>query len=104
MWLTDVQVPTRGIAAKIHQWAKNQGHSNVTAMSIANKHRDRQGVQTALREAMGQWGRLWHEQGHSDSEIQRRCYWTFGTDVMTAQTLGTEATVLTAAIRKELGL
>ncbi len=48
---------------------------------------DRIEAQTALREACARWGGIWHAQGESDSEIQRRFWWSFGVDVLSAAAL-----------------
>lgn len=49
----------------------------------------RQEAQQELRAAIARWaGRYKHVEGLEDGEIYRLFYYTFGTDVMTAQTLG----------------
>ena len=74
------------------------------AISIRNRWLQRQEAQRELRETMSVWaGMFRHGHGESDREIQRRFFLTFGTDVATAQTLGTnEARQLAEQIRKGL--
>ena len=47
----------------------------------------RQDAQTELRRRMALWGGLRRDMGDTDSMMQRRFFFRFGTDVMTAQTL-----------------
>jgi superfamily II DNA or RNA helicase len=61
-------------------------------------------MQEALRESMGWWGAMENMRGHSDREAQRRFFYKFGIDVLTAQTLGRpEALALANKINEELG-
>ena len=61
-------------------------------------------MQAALRESMGWWGAMENMKGHSDREAQRRFFYRFGIDVLTAQTLGRpEALALANKINEELG-
>lgn len=53
-----------------------------------NQHTRRQEAQHTLRDRIAWWAAWHHIRGRSDPEIQRRFWHTFGTDVMTAQTLG----------------
>ena len=53
-----------------------------------NRHVMKQAAQKDLRESLAWWGGLQRSLGRSDSESYRRFYFEFGTDVMTAQTLG----------------
>ena len=90
-------------AETMEKWALKNGHSEIVARGIANRHRDRQQTQIELREAMGQFGAKRRDDGADDSEIRREFYWRFKTDVMTAQTLGTaDAKKLENLIRKEI--
>lgn len=59
------------------------------AASIRKKHVDRADAQQMLRGTIALWAG-WQKQHHgrSDSEIMRLFYLTYGTDVLTAQTLG----------------
>lgn len=54
------------------------------AKTFAEKH----DMQEGLRAVMALWGGRHHAAGASDREMQRLFYFTFGVDVMTAQTLG----------------
>lgn len=73
------------------------------AQSIRNKHSERQEAQTVLRERIALWAGYQRHLGRDDNETMRRFYFTFGTDVMTAQTLGVrEAEELTARISDKL--
>lgn len=78
--------------------------SDITALAIRNKWVARQDAQRALRDTIATWAGMWkYGHGEDDREIQKRFYLTFGTDVMTAQTLGVaEATALTEKLRKVL--
>jgi superfamily II DNA or RNA helicase len=63
-------------------------------------HEGRQGAQAALRAAISQWAGYQRAAGHPDAVSYRRFFLTFGTDVLTAQTLGVhEAETLAAQVR-----
>lgn len=64
------------------------GASPVVVASIKKRHRERQEAIRDLRIAISEWAGVWHAKGESDSEIHKRFYYTFGTDLLTAQTLG----------------
>jgi len=71
--------------------------------SIKKQHRERQEGQATLRQAIALWAGWQRHQQRSDSEAYRRFFYKFGTDVLTAQTLGNgEAAALEARIRAEL--
>ncbi len=74
------------------------------AISIKNRWEARQEAQSHLRDCISTWAGVWkYGHGEDDREIQKRFYLTFGTDVMTAQTLGvSEASALTEKIRSTL--
>jgi len=55
-----------------------------------NKHEARLNALQALRDQMGWWGGYHSSLGRSDSEIQRRFYFKFGIDVLSAQALRTK--------------
>lgn len=61
------------------------------AGGVAKAHRERQVAQTALREAMAQWGGIQTAAGMDVRKAQRVFFHTFGVDVATAQTLGRPA-------------
>lgn len=56
--------------------------------AIRNRHNERQEAQGVLRERIALWAGYQRHLGRDDNETMRRFYFTFGTDVMTAQTLG----------------
>lgn len=68
--------------------APPDGFTGVQARGVAARWRERQEAQKALREHIALWAGHGRAEGMSDSEILRRFYWRFGTDVLTAQTLG----------------
>lgn len=73
------------------------------AQAIRNRHNDRQEAQSVLRERIALWAGYQRHLGRTDNETLRLFYFTFGTDVMTAQTLGVrEAEELTASISDKL--
>ncbi len=79
------------------------GLSTGIIRSIHEKHKARQAAQQTLRRALMLWGGWRVSLGESLSEAQRRFFYTYGIDVLTAQTLGApEATGLEARIRAEL--
>lgn len=64
-----------------------------------NRHREQQAAQTILRETMARWGGVRRAAGHSDSQMQREFYFTFGLSVIEAMALCTsEAAGLTVRI------
>ena len=78
------------------------GASPIVAASIKKRHRERQEAIRDLRIAISEWAGVWHSKGESDSEIHKRFYYTFGTDLLTAQTLGAkEAQELIDKMRAE---
>lgn len=96
----------RGERDRIDGSPPNLAHLGPIAnRGAANMHLARQQAQTPLRAAMGLWlgwQKLLH--GGTDGELQRRFFYAFGTDVMTAQTLGRpDAEALTATIAGVLG-
>ncbi len=76
------------------------GHLDaIAAKRLTNIWKDRQEAQEALRHTIAVWAGVWRDRGASDSEIYRRFFWRFGTDIATAQTLGrTEAEALKGRI------
>lgn len=52
------------------------------------RHAAKQDAQSVLRELMAALGGQWRAAGLSDGEMQSRFWYTFGMDVITAQTLG----------------
>jgi DNA repair protein RadD len=64
------------------------GVNGIVAAAIRSKWHNRQQAQENLRNSIAQWAGELHAAGLPDSEIYRRFYFRFGTDIMTAQTLG----------------
>lgn len=62
--------------------------------AIFNRHDKRMQEQSQLRQSIATWAGYLHAEGCTDSEIYRRFYYTFGIDILTAQTLGTTQTVM----------
>lgn len=60
----------------------------IAQRGIYNRHKERQQMQQALRDEIAQWAGYRKATGAVDSEIYREFFFTFGLDVMTAQTLG----------------
>lgn len=76
-----------------------EGLTGPAALGLAKKWRERQEAQAALRNHMALWAGYRRDEGMPLSEMYRRFFFRFGTDVMTAQTLGRpEAETLTAQI------
>lgn len=74
------------------------------AYAIRNKHHARAAAQGRLRDTLALWaGWQRSHKGRSDSEIYRLFFLTYGTDMLTAQTLGaTEAEDLRAKLQGRL--
>lgn len=64
------------------------GAGGAIKMNIENNHAMRQTAQKALRAQIALWAGYQTHLGRSMSEAYRRFFFMFGTDVMTAQTLG----------------
>lgn len=64
------------------------GASDVVANSVKKRWRERQEAQSALRHSIALWAGMWRDRGAPDSEIYRRFFFRFGTDIMSAQALG----------------
>lgn len=80
------------------------GAPAMARLGYAKKHRERQEAQTELRQTIAVWAGQQKALGRQDSESYRRFYFRFGTDVLTAQTLGRpEAEALAARIRRDTG-
>lgn len=66
------------------------GHLDaIAARRLSNVWRDRQEAQAVLRQNIAIWAGVWRDKGASDSEIYRRFFFRFGTDIATAQALNT---------------
>jgi DNA repair protein RadD len=82
-----------------------EGLGGPAARAIHNRHVERQKAQAPLRRAIQLWAGYQRDQGCSDREIHRLFFLTFGTDVMTAQTLGArEAGELAMAVSGDVAL
>lgn len=66
------------------------GASDIIAGAIAKNHRRRQEAQLNLREFIAAWAGRHHAAGETDSQIHKRFYFSFGIDILTAQTLNTK--------------
>lgn len=64
------------------------GASDIVAASVKKRWSERQEAQHDLRREIAMWAGIWRDRGASDSEIHRRFFFCFGTDIFTAQTLG----------------
>ena len=72
-------------------------------MSINKKHVERQDAQGRLRAVMQWWGGHRNAEGYVDREAQKRFFFRFGIDVLTAQTLSArEAAELADTITNDL--
>ena len=70
---------------------------------IRNRHLERQAAQRALRADIALYGGWQQSLGRTDAEGHRRFYFAFGTDVLTAQSLGArEAEELRTRVAREL--
>jgi superfamily II DNA or RNA helicase len=64
------------------------GAPNGVVFHATRNHTRRQEAQRMLRDRIAWWAAWHHQAGESDPQIQRRFWHMFGTDLMTAQTLG----------------
>lgn len=64
------------------------GAPSYVEASIRKKFNDRAAAQALLRRTIALWAGWRKSLGHSDSEIYRTFFLTYGTDMLTAQTLG----------------
>lgn len=67
---------------------KYAGASDVAINGAVKNQRLRLEAQDTLRYYMSWWSAWHYMKGRSDQEIQRRFYYAFGVDILTAQTLG----------------
>lgn len=64
------------------------GHLDTPAAKrLERVWKERQQAQQDLRHTIAVWAGVWRDRGASDSEIYRRFFFRFGTDIATAQTL-----------------
>jgi DNA repair protein RadD len=100
----DVLKAMRGEIAKVDDMPfMLQGVDAAVNGAIKRRHWERQQAQAGLREQIALWAGWQTKQGHGMQAIYRLFYFKFGTDVATAQALGTpEATALQARIKDVL--
>jgi hypothetical protein len=80
----------RGEIERIDGAPQVPGHLDaIAARRLQNIWRDRQDAQATLRQSIALWAGVWRDKGASDSEIYRRFFFRFGTDIATAQALNT---------------
>ena len=78
----------RGEIARIDGPPLVPGHLDAIATRrLENVWRDRQDAQHDLRHSIAVWAGVWRDKGANDTEIYRRFFFRFGTDIGTAQTL-----------------
>jgi DNA repair protein RadD len=84
----DVLARLRGEIARIDGAPRVPQHLDQAAqLAVAKRHKGRQAAQNVLRKTIAEWAGRHKAQGREDAEIYRVFYFTFGTDIMTAQTL-----------------
>lgn len=89
---------------EIKRMMEKAGHAYPIAKGAANRHEERQRAQTELREAIAWWAGYQRAAGRPDSESYRRFYFSFGVDVLTAQSLGRpEAEELARRVNATIG-
>lgn len=86
----DVLRELRGEVARIDGDPVFPPHTSAEADgAIKRRHWERQQAQHKLRHLITLWAGYWRDRGEIDRSIYRRFWHTFGTDIATAQTLGT---------------
>lgn len=71
--------------------------------AIINRHRERHAAQVKLKAAIALWAGYQRHLGRPESEVYRRFFFMFGTDIATAQTLNAaDANVLNSRITNKL--
>jgi hypothetical protein len=71
--------------------------------AIRRRWKERQEAQAVLRDTIAHWAGVWRDRGEDDRTIHRRFFLSFGTDVMTAQTLGaSDAQQLTTTVNSAM--
>lgn len=74
----------------VEQYEQYMASTRVNALAYGanvKRHKERLAALAGLREAMGYWGGWRKQQGDSDTVIQRRFFYTFQIDVLSAQAL-----------------
>jgi len=92
--IAQIDEPIETFAQRLfHRHIPVEGHTRMIRLHAAKQEAQRQ-----LRDAIATWA----TDVPNDSEGHRRFYFRFGTDVLTAQALGTtDAAALTEAIRRD---
>lgn len=72
----------------VAQAMQRAGAPDIAIHGARKQHRMRGEMQEALRASISWWAGYHKAQGRSDAESMRRFYHTFGTDILTAQSLG----------------
>jgi DNA repair protein RadD len=81
------------------------GVAHPVALAIRKRHIERQTAQRDLRSTMALWSGWQQSLGRNDSDGYRRFFWQFGTDVLTAQSLGAaDSETLRLRIERELNI
>lgn len=79
------------------------GLDGVARAGYEKRHRERQETQAALRQVIAVWAGHKRAGGYDDRQIYKMFFWRFGTDVMTAQTLGRpDAETLLASVVEDI--
>ena len=104
--LAAMQAEIDRINAPVSVVGDKMRHARAPGIAVAGamkNHRLRQEAQALLRDAVAKWAGYQRAAGQSDNVSYRRFLSTFGTDVMTAQTIGRrEAEELTIRIKETL--
>lgn len=72
----------------VAQAMQRAGAAEIAIHGARKQHRLRGEMQEALRASIAWWAGFHRAQGRSDAESMRRFYHAFGTDILTAQSLG----------------
>lgn len=101
----EVLAALRGEITRIDSPPQPPGHlDKIAQRAVTNNHYARQRAQVTLRNSIALWaGYQKDHKGYEDSEIYKRFYFKFGTDILTAQTFNAaDAGLLAERIEKEL--
>lgn len=89
--------------ADLRAWMQRGGAPSVAVNGAVANHRKRQEAQEALRATMAMYGGHQKAAGRDKREAQKRFFWRYGVDVLSAQALGRrEAEELTVRIATDL--
>ena len=88
----------------VRAWMQKAGHSDLVAYAAAKRQREKQEVQALLRQSMAEYGGIQKFIGLSDTEAQRKFYYQFDLDVLTAQALPrADAELLLEKVNRVIG-